>query len=72
MRNDFPHGGPWISMDQWHLRYHFETCTFRRVEFRANSSSEIAPNLVPILWISQRCPNLVYSQLITSSQNPEF
>jgi len=26
---------------------------------------EIAPNFVSILWISQLCPNHVYSQLIT-------
>jgi hypothetical protein len=28
----------------------------------ANYGFEIEPNFVPILWISQRCPNLMYSQ----------
>ena len=32
----------------------------------ANSSSEIAPNFVQILWISQSCPNRGYSQWITT------
>ena len=32
----------------------------------ANSGSEIVPNFVPILWISQPCPNRGYSQSITT------
>ena len=46
------------------LRYSFETCNFRWVGFMAKSGSEIAPNFVPILWISQLCPNRCYSQCI--------
>ena len=32
----------------------------------ASSGFEIAPNFVPILWISKLCPYRGYSQLITS------
>ena len=32
----------------------------------AESGSELAPNFVPILWISQNCPNRGYSQYIGS------
>jgi hypothetical protein len=46
------------------LWYPFETCIFNRVWFMAKSGSEIARNIIPILWISQRCLNRGLSQCI--------
>ena len=37
----------------------FETCIFTQVWFVAESGCQIAPNFVPILWISQPYPNRV-------------
>jgi len=39
--------------------------------FMANSGSLIAPYFVPILWISQPCPNRGYSQSITLIVKPD-
>ena len=57
--------GPYLSIVQNRLWYPFETCIFNRVWFVTESGTQIAPKFVPILWISQHCPNRGYSQLIT-------
>ena len=57
--------GPYLSIVQNRLWYPFETCIFNRVGFVAESGSQIASYSLPILWISQTCPNRGYSQYIT-------
>ena len=42
----FPNEGLWISIDQRHLRYHFETCIFIQIESEAKSGYKIATNFV--------------------------
>jgi hypothetical protein len=59
----FPNGGLCLSIDQWHLRYHFETCTFIQLEFMAKTGLQIALNFILSLLISQRCLNRRLSQL---------
>jgi hypothetical protein len=55
--------GPYLGIVQNRLWYPFETCIFNRVWLIVEFGPRIAPNLVPILWISQPCLNRGYSQM---------
>ena len=64
MRNIFPLLRQCFSIVQNRLWYPLETCILNRVWFLTESGSQIASYSVPILRISQTCPNRGYSQYI--------
>lgn len=55
----FPCVGHCFSIVQNHLRYRFETCIFKKVEFMAKSGFEIAPNFSLIHLISRIYPKWI-------------
>ena len=56
----FPYVGPWISINQYHLWYRYETCTLIRFEFMAKIGLKNALNFILSVMISQTCPDRGY------------
>jgi hypothetical protein len=46
----FPYVGTCFSISQYHLRYHFETCTFDRVEYVVEFGLQSSPKLIILRW----------------------